>query len=121
MRVARPPLAISSTLGARADRECTGVDVRALRIRHTGGRPSDAGEFDISMENAQEGVWLLAISLPHPRQTLPTICVQWPSRARDARLRKSPGAGAVARICQTAGPGNPGHVQVTVSSIIENT
>ena len=41
-------------------------------------------KIDISMGNAQEGVWLLVISLSYPRQTLSNICVQRPSRARDA-------------------------------------
>ena len=36
------------------------------------------------MEKAQEGVWLLVISLSYPRQTLPNMCVQWPLRARNA-------------------------------------
>ena len=36
------------------------------------------------MGKAQEGAWLLAMSLSYPRQALPNICVQWPSRGRDA-------------------------------------
>ena len=71
---------------------CCGQDRRNEASRHaaeetlgyTDGRPPGAGKFAISMENAQEGVWLLVISLSYPRQTLPNICVQWPSRARDA-------------------------------------
>ena len=60
--------------------------VRAPRnsLRYTDSRPPGAGKFAISMENAQEGVWLLVISLSYPRQILSNICVQWPSRARDA-------------------------------------
>ena len=38
--------------------------------------------------NAQEGVWLLDISLPHLRRTRPSAGVQWPSRARDACAKK---------------------------------
>ena len=53
-------------------------------LGYTDGRPPGAGKFAISMENAQEGVWLLVISLSYPRQILSNICVQWPSRARDA-------------------------------------
>ena len=56
----------------------------AASLRYTNGRPPGAGKFAISMENAQEGVWLLVISLSYPRQILSNICVQWPSRARDA-------------------------------------
>ena len=41
-------------------------------------------DFTVSMGKAQEGIWLLVISLSYPRQTLPNIDVQWPSRARDA-------------------------------------
>ena len=38
----------------------------------------------ISMENAQQGALPLVISPSYPRQTLSGMCVQWPSRARDA-------------------------------------
>ena len=57
---------------------------RPISLRYTDSRPPGAGKFAISMENAQEGVWLLVISLSYPRQILSNICVQWPSRARDA-------------------------------------
>ena len=63
---------------------CLRVCGRCTPLRYTDGRPPGAGKFAISMENAQEGVWLLVISLSYPRQILSNICVQWPSRARDA-------------------------------------
>ena len=63
-------------------RKISGLTLVALR--YTDGRPPGARKFAISMENAQEGVWLLVISLSYPRQILSNICVQWPSRARDA-------------------------------------
>ena len=44
-----------------------------VALRYTGGRPPGAGKFAISMGNAQEGVWLLVISLSYPRQTLSNI------------------------------------------------
>ena len=40
-------------------------------LRYMDGRPPGAGKFAISMGNAQEGVWLLVISVSYPRQTLP--------------------------------------------------
>ena len=51
---------------------------------HMGICHKAAWSLRFSMEKAQEGVWLLVISLPYPRQTLPNTCVQWPSRTRDA-------------------------------------
>ena len=62
---------------------------RRAALRYTGGRPLGAGKFAISMETAQEVVWLLVISLSYPRQTLSNICVQWLSRARDACAKKT--------------------------------
>ena len=49
-----------------------------------GCKRAGAWDLRVSMEKAQEGVWLLVISLSYPRQTLPNIDVHWPSRARDA-------------------------------------
>ena len=48
-----------------------------------GGTPG-ASDSAISMGNAQEGVWLLVMKLPHPRQALSSVRAQWPPRARDA-------------------------------------
>ena len=53
-------------------------------LRYTDGRPPGAGKLAISMENAQEGVWRVVISLSYPHQTLSNMCVHRPSRAHDA-------------------------------------
>ena len=62
----------------------------------------------VSMEKAQEGVWLLVISLSYPRQALPDIDVQWPSRARDA-CAKTP-------VSRRDSPANPHSPDRSVSS-----
>ena len=64
---------------------------RAAPLRYTDGRPPDAGKIDISMGNAQEGVWLLVISLSYPRQTLSNIC-------QGSGLRR--GLGNAGKICR---------------------
>ena len=62
----------------------------ARALRYTDGRPLGAGNCAISMGNAQKGAWLLVMPLPYPRQILPSMCVQWPSQARDACAKKLP-------------------------------
>ena len=44
-----------------------------MALRYTGVRPPGAGKFAISIDNAQEGAWLLVISLLYPRQALSNI------------------------------------------------
>ena len=70
-------LALSTTLSGLGSR---------IRRLHSAIRlqKSRAWDLRVSMRKAQEGVWLLVISLPYPRQTLPKMDVNWPSRARDA-------------------------------------
>ena len=79
---------------------------------HSGIRLKMSRRVDLTCFDgkSQEGVWLLVISLAYPRQTLPTIDVQWPSRARDA-CAKNP-------VSRRDFPANPHSLDRSFSSML---